>query len=99
MDAGFWTRDILNTIEKKEDRLGYLIRVPEHTTAFKELVDIFREDLPKNIYQFILSHDIFGMSIKREIIFFMIQKLIVIPCFIYLKPPIEPVALFLSKTI
>ena len=30
MDAGFWTQDSLNTIEKKEDHFGYLIRVPKH---------------------------------------------------------------------
>lgn len=72
MDAGFWTQDILKMVEKKEDRLDYLIRVPGHTTVFKELVDIFREDLPKNIYQFILSHNIFGISIKKENKFFYV---------------------------
>ena len=55
MDAGFWSKEILNTIEEKGDRLKYLIRVPDHTIVFKELVDISREDLPQNINQFILS--------------------------------------------
>ncbi|MDE5758452.1 MAG: transposase, partial [Allobaculum sp.] len=41
IDAGFWNQNILKTLEKKEDRLNYIIRVPEHATAFKELVDIF----------------------------------------------------------
>ena len=36
MDAGFWAQDILKMIEKKEDRLDYLLRVPGHTTVFKE---------------------------------------------------------------
>lgn len=66
MDAGFWSKDILKEIEKKGDQLQYLIRVPEHTTAFKELVDIFREELPHNYTRFILSHSLFGTSIKRE---------------------------------
>ena len=34
--------------------------------------DIFREDLPKNIYQFILSHNIFGISTKKENKFFYV---------------------------
>ena len=72
MDAGFWSKEILNTIEEKGDRLEYLIRVPDHTIVFKELVDISREDLPQNINQFILSHNLFGISIKKENKFFYV---------------------------